>query len=60
VAGMPKSLKAELGAIDGVVVSESMIRNGDAYWCNGKEIAHLEHGGAEAVLAAGPGGPTRA
>jgi hypothetical protein len=35
-------LETRLGEIDGVIVSESMFRNGDGYWVNGQEIAHFE------------------
>src|SRR4029077_1153968 len=36
-----------LRRVRGVVVSPSMFGAGDAYWCNGKEIAHFEN---ESVL----------
>lgn len=36
------TLEHRLAAIDGVEVSESMFGHGDAFWVNGKEIAHLE------------------
>jgi len=35
-------LEARLAGIDGAVVSDSMFGHGDAYWVNGKEIAHFE------------------
>ena len=38
-------LEARLSGIEGVVLSESMFGNGDAYWCHGKEIVHFEHDG---------------
>jgi hypothetical protein len=44
-----KDLAARLGAIDGVIVSESMFGSGAAYWCNGKEIAHVEPDGSVEV-----------
>jgi predicted dehydrogenase len=34
-----------ISAIDDVIVSESMFGHGDAYWVNGKEIAHFEDEG---------------
>jgi hypothetical protein len=37
-----KVIADRLAAIDGVAVSESMFGHGDAYWVNGKEIAHFE------------------
>ena len=42
-----RALKDQLASIDGVTVSESMFGHGDAYWVNGKEVAHFE---AEAVI----------
>lgn len=45
MARVRDDLKARLCAIDGVMVSESMFGNGDAYWVNGKEIAHFEREG---------------
>jgi hypothetical protein len=42
VASKRRTLERRLAAIDGVSVSESMFGNGDAYWVNGKEIAHFE------------------
>ena len=41
-----KALEDRLEAIDGVSVSDSMFGDGDAYWVNGKEIAHFEPDGA--------------
>jgi hypothetical protein len=35
-------LEARLRMIEGVIVSESMFGDGDAYWVDGKEIAHFE------------------
>ena len=37
----------QLRRVRGVVLSESMFGHGNAYWCNGKEIAHFE---GESVL----------
>ncbi|MEY2459251.1 MAG: hypothetical protein QOG30_1081 [Acidimicrobiaceae bacterium] len=39
------SLERRLSRITGVVVSDSMFGDGDAYWVNGKEIAHFEGDG---------------
>ena len=36
-------LEDRLGRVRRLVVSESMFGEGDAYWCNGKEIAHFEN-----------------
>ena len=38
---LQQRLVARLLTLDGVVESPSMFGNADAYWCNGKEIAHL-------------------
>ena len=38
-------LEVRIVAIDGVAVSESQFGHGDAYWVNGKEIAHFEGDG---------------
>ena len=40
-----KTLEDRLAAVDGVIVSESMFGARDAYWVNGKEIAHFETDG---------------
>jgi len=37
------ALAGRLRRLRGIVVSESMFGNGDAYWCNGTEIAHFEN-----------------
>lgn len=37
-----RTLGDALAEIDGVVESASMFRDDDAYWVNGKEIAHFE------------------
>ena len=42
MARLRRKLEARLKRIKGVVESESMFGNGDAYWVNGKEIAHFE------------------
>ena len=31
-----------LRRVRGLVVSDAMFGTGDAYWCNGKEVAHFE------------------
>jgi hypothetical protein len=37
-----KQLAARLRGIEGVVESDSAFGAGDAFWCNGKEIAHFD------------------
>ncbi|MEY2452600.1 MAG: hypothetical protein QOD92_2174 [Acidimicrobiaceae bacterium] len=37
-----KALEGRLAEIAGVTISESMFGHGDAYWVNGKEVAHFE------------------
>jgi hypothetical protein len=39
------TLHSRIGEIDGVMPSGSMFTGGDAYWVNGKEIAHFEGDG---------------
>lgn len=40
-----RRLEDQLSAIDGVAVAESMFAPRNAYWVNGKEIAHFEGDG---------------
>jgi hypothetical protein len=42
MASGARTLEHRLAVISGVSVSESMFGRGDAYWVNGKEIAHFE------------------
>ena len=46
VTGLRVALDDRLRRIRGVAVSRSMFGDRDAYWCNGKEIAHFERGSA--------------
>ena len=39
---LQKRLTARLQRIEGVVESPSMFGPGNAFWCNGKEIAHFD------------------
>ena len=41
MANLRSDLEARLSTIDDVMVSESMFGGGDAFWVNGKEIAHF-------------------
>lgn len=40
-----RAVKDRLAKIAGVAVSDSMFGDGDAFWVNGKEIAHFEGAG---------------
>jgi len=40
-----RKLAQRIAELPGIVVSDSMFGHGDAYWANGKEIAHFEGDG---------------
>lgn len=42
MASLRRAIAAAVTSIDDVIASESMFSSGDAYWVNGKEIAHFE------------------